>query len=69
MFDAHEFARTLIHLRDDELIDVLDELAINWPHTYREIIETIKDNAEWHIGDGDLNKSTNINPLPMREAA
>ena len=42
MFDAHEFARTLIHLRDDELIDVLDELAVNWPHTYREIIATIK---------------------------
>ena len=69
MFNAYEFAQTLIHLRDDELIDVFDELAVNWPHTYREIIATIKDNAEWHIGDGDLNKSTNINTQHLKKAA
>ena len=27
MFDAHEFARTLIHLRDDELIDVFEQMG------------------------------------------
>ena len=66
---AYEMAQTILHMRDDELIDVFDELALNWPHSYREIIATIKDNAEWHIGDGDLNDSTNVHPLPMRKAA
>lgn len=48
---AYEIAQHVIHMRDDELIAVLDELALNWPHTYREIIATIKDNAEWHIDE------------------
>ena len=48
---AYEMAKQIINMRDDELIDVLDELALNWPHTYRDIIATIKDNAEWHIDE------------------
>ena len=48
---AYEMAQTILHMRDDELIKVFDELALNWPHSYREIIATIKDNAEWHIDE------------------
>ena len=45
---AYEMAQTILHMRDDELIDVFDELALNWPHSYREIMDTIIDNDQWH---------------------
>lgn len=49
MFNAYEIAKQLMLTRDDELIDVLDELAIHWPNSYRLFIETVKDNAQWHL--------------------
>ena len=66
---AYETAKTLMLMRDDEVIDVLDELAINWPNTYRLLVETIKDNADWHLDDGMLNDSVGIKPLPCTKAA
>lgn len=49
MFNAYEIAKQLMLTRHHELIDILDELAINWPNSYRRFIETVKDNAQWHL--------------------
>ena len=51
MTTAYNIAKDIMLMREDEVIDVLDELAVNWPATYRLLVDTIKDNAEWHIGD------------------
>ena len=69
MTTAYNIAKDIMLMREDEVIDVLDELAVNWPATYRLLVDTIKDNAEWHIGDGDLNASTNINTQHLKKAA
>lgn len=58
--NAYETAKHIMLMRDDEVIDVLDELAINWPNTYRLLVDTIKDNAEWHIGEGNQSDSIQV---------
>jgi hypothetical protein len=50
---AYDNAKQIMLMREDEIIEVLDELAINWPNTYKLLVEAVKDNAEWHIGEDE----------------
>lgn len=53
---SYDLAKNIMLMRDDEVIDVLDELAINWPSSYKQLVDTVKDNAEWHIGEDNANQ-------------
>jgi hypothetical protein len=48
---AYDTAKQILIMREDEIIEVLDELAINWPNTYNLLVEIVKDHDEWLIGE------------------
>lgn len=48
---AYDIAKSIMSMNDEEIEAVLDELATNWPNSYKQLYDVVQENFKWHMGE------------------